>query len=147
MIAFLSGSTFPANLFEKPLLGWGLGSSRYNYDKPNAIYDFENVIHPHKSVLQAYVELGFFGGVLFSFFVASLFWLVQKHVKDRLSIAVCNATLLFGPVVADMTHNLWRNYYLSLVSIAAGVVLLFLKDRGELPHVAIDRLKQAPTPA
>lgn len=138
---------FAHKFFEKPLLGWGLGSSRYLYDKPNAIDKFDNVIHPHKSVLQAYVELGVFGGVLFSLFVAALFWLIQKHVKDRLSVAVCNATLLFGLVLADMTHNLWRNYYLSLATITAGLVILFIRDRGALPHVASGRLKLSPVPA
>jgi len=138
---------FSHRFFEKPLLGWGLGSSRYNYDKPKAIYAFDNVIHPHKSVLQAYVELGVFGGVLFSLFVAVLFWLIQKHVKDRLSVAVCNATLLFWLVLADMTHNLWRNYYLSLATITAGLVILFVRDRGALPHVASGRSKLSPVPA
>lgn len=133
--------------FEKPLLGWGLSSSRYIIDKPGAIGGFKNVIHPHKSILQAYVELGLFGGVLFSLFVAFLFWAVEKYVKDRLSVAVCNATILFGLVLADMTHNLWRNYYLSLCAIAAGMVILFIKDREGLQHAAIDRLKQAPVPA
>lgn len=105
------------------------------------------MLHPHKSILQAYVELGLFGGVLFSFFIAFLFWIVEKHVKDRLSVAVCNATILFGLLLADMTHNLWRNYYLSLCAIAAGVVILFIKDREGLQHVAVGRLKQDPVPA
>ena len=132
--------------FEKPFLGWGLSSSRYIIDE-GTISGVPNVMHPHKSVLQAYVELGLFGGVLFSFFVAFLFWAVEKHVKDRLSVAVCNATILFGLVLADMTHNLYRNYYLSLCAIAAGILILFIKDREGLQHAAIDRLKQAPVPA
>lgn len=137
---------FSHKFFEKPFLGWGLGSSRYIIDG-GVIGGIPNVMHPHKSILQAYVELGLFGGVLFSFFVAFLFWAVEKHVKDRLSVAVCNATILFGLVLADVTHSLCRNYFLSLCAIAAGVLILFIKDRGGLQHAAIDRLKQAPVPA
>ncbi|MBY0271807.1 MAG: O-antigen ligase family protein [Alphaproteobacteria bacterium] len=137
---------FSHKFFEKPFLGWGLNSSRYLVDE-GAISGLPKVMHPHKSVLQAYVELGLFGGVLFSFFVAFLFWAVEKYVKDRLSVAVCNATILFGLVLADMTHNLYRNYYLSLCAITAGILILFIKDREGLQHVAIDRLKQAPVPA
>lgn len=138
---------FSHKFFEKPLWGWGLSSSRYIIDKPKAIGGLYNVLHPHKSILQAYVELGLFGGVLFSFFIAFLFWVVEKHVKDRLSVAVCNATILFGLLLADMTHNLWRNYYLSLCAIAAGMVILFIKDREGLQHVAVGHLKQDPVPA
>lgn len=138
---------FSHKFFEKPLWGWGLSSSRYIFDKPKAIGGLSNVLHPHKSILQAYVELGIFGGVLFSFFVSFLFWIVEKHVKDRLSVAVCNATILFGLLLADMTHNLWRNYYLSLCAIAAGMVIFFIKDREGLLHVAVGRLKQGPVPA
>lgn len=137
---------FSHKFFEKPFLGWGLGSSRYIIDD-GVIGGVQNVMHPHKSILQAYVELGLFGGVLFSSFIAFLFWAVEKHVKDRLSVAVCNATILFGLVLADMTHNLCRNYFLSLCAIAAGMLILFIKDRGGLQHAAIDRLKQAPVPA
>ncbi|MBL8676083.1 MAG: O-antigen ligase family protein [Alphaproteobacteria bacterium] len=138
---------FSHKFFEKPLLGWGLSSSRYILDKPDAIYGLQNVIHPHKSILQAYVELGLFGGILFSFFMAFLFWSVEKHVKDRLSVAVCNATILFGLLLADMTHNLWRNYYLSLCAMAAGMLILFIKDREGLRHDAVGHLKQAPARA
>ncbi|MBX9622169.1 MAG: O-antigen ligase family protein [Alphaproteobacteria bacterium] len=138
---------FSHKFFEKPLLGWGLGSSRYIYDKPKVVGGFSNVIHPHKGVLQAYVELGLFGGILFSLFVAFLFWVVEKYVKDRLSVAVCNATILFGLLLADTTHNLWRNYYLSLCVIAAGMVILFIKDREGLQPAATGHLKQAPIPA
>ena len=107
---------------------------------------YKNTVHPHKSVLQAYVELGIFGGIVFSFFVAYLFWLVEKHVKDRLSVAVCNATILFGLMLADMTHSLWRNYYLSLAALTAGVLMIFLKYRAEKRPSAIDRLKRTPAP-
>ncbi len=139
---------FSHKFFEKPLLGWGLNSSRYIIEKQGAIIGgLHNVMHPHKSILQAYVELGLFGGILFSSFVAFLFWAVEKYVKDRLSVAVCNATILFGFVLGDMTHNLCRNYYLSLCAIAAGMLILFIKDREGLQHAAIDRLKQAPVPA
>lgn len=139
----LAWEFYSHKFFEKPFLGWGIASSPYLFGKPEILSGYENTTHPHKASMQAYVELGIFGGILMSFFVAYLFWLVEKHVKDRLSVAVCNATIIFGLILADMTHKLWANYWLSLCVLAAGSILFFLKYREEQLPVEGGRLKQS----
>lgn len=114
---------------EHPLLGWGLGSTPYLPVGPELAQGYGNVIHPHNNGIQAYVELGIVGGVLFGLFFASCFWLVEKHVKDRLSVAVCNATLVFGFIQAEVTHSLWHNHWVSWVAVITGLMIIFLKAR------------------
>ncbi len=126
---FLAWEFYSKKFFEQPLLGWGLDSSRFLWENSRIVEEYDNTLHPHNNSLQAYVELGLGGGILYALFFASLFWMVEKNVKDRLSVAVCNATLIFAFVEAEVTHNLWRNYWLSLLTLTAGLLILFLKAR------------------
>lgn len=143
---FLAWEYYSKKFFVQPLWGWGIESTRYIPTKPELSPGYSNVLHPHRNSLQAYVELGFVGGLLFALFFASLFWLVEKHVKDRLSVAVCNATLIFGLIAAEVTTNLWRVYWLSIVALTIGLIILFLKAREEQLHAPTGRSKQRPTP-
>lgn len=126
----LAWEYYSKKFFEKPFLGWGAESSRYLYtpEKPEIIPGLR-LLHPHNNSIQAYVELGLVGGILYSLFFASLFYLVEKHVKDRLSVAVCNSTIAFGFIGAEITHNAWRNYWLSLAALTASLIILFIKAR------------------
>ncbi len=139
----LAWNFYSEKFFEKPFWGWGAESSRYLPTEPSLAAGYENTYHPHNNSIQAYVELGIPGGVLYALFFASLFWLVEKHVKDRLSVAVCNATIAFGFIEAEITHNVWRNYWLSLVTLMVGLIILFLKAREAQLHVEDGHSKQA----
>lgn len=131
---YLAWEYYSKKFFEKPLLGWGIESSRFLLGKAEYSPGYDNTLHPHNNSIQAYVELGLIGGILYALFFASLFYMVEKNVKDRFSIAVCNATIVFGFVGAEFTHNVWRNYWLSLVVLTAGLIILFLKAREEQLH-------------
>jgi exopolysaccharide production protein ExoQ len=138
---FLAWEHYSKRFFDQPLWGWGVESTRYITTKTELSPGYGNVLHPHRNSLQAYVELGLIGGLLFALFFASLFWLVEKHVKDRLSVAVCNATLIFGLTAAEMTTNLWRIYWLSIVALTVGLIILFLKAREAQLHALAGRSK------
>ena len=64
-------------IFERPLLGWGLGASpTLPFAKPNgAFYHcrvWDNAPHPHNAILQLWVELGLPGlalGIIFAILV------------------------------------------------------------------------------
>lgn len=135
---FLGWEFFSKKFFERPFVGWGIESSQY---LPSDIH----LMHPHNNSIQAYAELGLLGGILYALFFASLFWLVEKNVRDRLSVAVCNATLTVAFVAAEMTHNVWRNYWLSLVTLTVGLIILFLKAREAQLHAEGGHSKQRPT--
>lgn len=141
---FLGWDFLSKKFLEKLFLGWGLGATPYLYTESNLAHGYENVIHPHNSSLQAYLELGLGGGIIFALFFSSLFWMVEKYVKDRLSVAVCNATLAFGLIQAELTHNLWHNHWISWVAFLSGLLIIFLKVRAAQLHVSADRSTRAP---
>jgi exopolysaccharide production protein ExoQ len=138
---FLAWEFYSEKFFERPFLGWGVESARYLPTEPYLAPGYINTLHPHNNSIQAYVELGIPGGILYALFFAALFWLVSKNVKDRLSVAVCNATLAFGFVEAEITHNVWRNYWLSLVTLTVGLIILFLKVREGQLHAEVGHSK------
>jgi len=150
---FVGWELFSLKFFEHPFLGWGVESARYipmetlnnkRYSSPlyfqgTNYLKLGKLLHPHNNSIQVFVELGILGGLLYAFFFASLFWLVEKYVKDRLSVAVCNATLVFGFIAGEVTHNVWRNYWLALVTLTAGLLILFVKAREEQLRAEVDR--------
>ena len=138
----LAWEFYSKKFLENPFLGWGIESSRYLPTEPVLAVGYDNLLHPHNSSAQAFVELGIVGGILYAFFFASLFWVVGKHVKDRLSVAVCNATIAFGFIAAEITHNIWRNYWLSLVALTGGLIILFLKAREAQLRAEVDHSKR-----
>ena len=131
---FLAWEYYSKKFFEKPFLGWGAESSRYLPTEPNLAKGFKHLLHPHNNSIQAYSELGLVGGILYALFFSSLFYIVEKYIKDRVSVAVCNATLTFGFLEAEITHNAWRNYWLSWSALTAGLIILFIKAREAQLH-------------
>jgi hypothetical protein len=139
---FLAWEFYTEKFFEQPLTGWGAASSKYLQEEDGLAENFSNVIHPHSASIQAYLEFGLAGGILLALFFASLFWMVEKHVKDRLAVAVCNATLTFAFVAAVVTHNMWHNYWLSLSALVACLALIFVRIREGQLHASVDHSRQ-----
>ena len=123
---------------EHPIIGWGLKSTSRLPTTQELAPGYPHLPHAHNSGLQAYLELGLPGGILFALFFASLFWVVEKNVKERLSVAVCNATLVFIFVQAEINNNLWRNYWLSWVTLIGAFVVIFLRAREAQLRVEAD---------
>ncbi len=128
---FMTGSIF----------GSGLESGRaFSEEVPYIFAKYKMTVHAHNNSLQAYVELGFLGGIIYALLVSSFFYVVLRKVKDSLSMAVCNSTIVYALVEAQFTHNLWRNYWLSLLTIVAGLIILFIKIHEEKQRVQGDHL-------
>ena len=136
----LAWEFYSRKFFEMPFLGWGAGAARYIQAENGLAAGYMNVIHPHNGAIQSYLELGMLGGLLFALIFASLFWIIQKHVKDRLSVAVCNSTLVFALIASLVTHNIWHSYWTSRCAMVAGLVILFVKARVEQLRVPADHL-------
>lgn len=73
--------------------------------------------------------------MLFALFFVSLFLMVEKYLKDRLSIAVCNATISFALIQVEFTHSLWHNHWISWAAFLTGMLMMFLKIRAAQLHV------------
>lgn len=128
----LAWEWYSKKFFENHFMGLGLEAGRsFPAQNPTLMEGYKMTVHAHNNILQAYVELGVMGGILYALFAASLFWVVAKNVKDRVSVALCNATIVYALIEAQFTHNLWRNYWLSILVLAAGSLILLIKYREE----------------
>jgi len=69
----LAWEFYSKKFFEQPFFGWGAESARYIPTEENLANGYSNVIHPHHGGIQAFLELGLAGGILYALFFASLF--------------------------------------------------------------------------
>lgn len=130
---------------EAPLLGWGAGSSTYLATTPLAS-GYSGAYKPHNAALEAYVELGMPGGILYGLFFASFFWLVAKFVKEKLSVAVCNGAIFFVFVQRTLDNELWDNKRFAWFALLCAAALIFIQARAvQLPSEA-DHSKPSPIP-
>ncbi len=144
---FLGWEFYSFKIFDRPFLGWGAESSRHIQDNAELAKGFSNLLHPHNASIQAFVEMGLLGGLLISLLFPALFLLVLKKVKDPLSVAVCNSTLAFAFIAAEVTHNIWHSYWISWSCLVAGLVILFVKTREVQQRVPVGHLQPALSPS
>jgi O-antigen ligase len=133
---------------EKPLLGWGMGSSRHlqkhkmdtgafvpeRYGSRNyslfpgqkrwefwlGFYRAHPLpLHPHDAALQIWLELGAVGIVL----AAWAFWKgtggLRRAPPDRLAFAL--PVLVTGTITALLNFGLWQSWWLAALWLAAGL--------------------------
>ena len=131
-------SVLSEKFLENPIFGYGMGATPYLLKDQNLTTTFSQLCHPHKGSLQAYLELGIGGGILFALFFASMFLMVEKHLKDPLSIAVSNATIAFAFIQVEFTHSLWHNHWISWIAFLTGTLMIFLKVRAAQLHARAD---------
>lgn len=104
---------------EKPLIGWGLDSSR-NIPGGDALV-VENgpalSLHPHNAGLQIWLELGVLGAS-----VLAVFLLVTGRAIGRLSRpcqAPAAATFVAALVFASLSFGIWQNWWIAALGLTA----------------------------
>ena len=109
---------------EKPILGWGLGTSdQLVWDKPHGDFYHYLIIpaaHPHNAVIQLWAEMGLIG---LAFGALACFWLLRSASKLEESFRpFALAALAGGCVLLLAAYNLWTD---SLWAAFALTVYLF----------------------
>jgi exopolysaccharide production protein ExoQ len=112
-------------IFEKPLIGWGLDSSR-NIPGGDLLV-VENgpalSLHPHNGGLQVWLELGALGALA----LAALLWFTGRTMGklSRSSQAPAAATFVAAFVIVSLSFGIWQNWWIAALGmtavIAAGV--------------------------
>ena len=105
---------------ERPLLGWGLDSSRLlpgGQVKTDAGGGERLALHPHNGPLQIRVELGFPGVLLAA-------GLVLAAVLRARRVETANAAMILGVAVvaitvASMSYGMWQSWWVSALWIAS----------------------------
>lgn len=96
---------------EKPLLGWGIGSSgKLPWSEPNgALYVFTNqpAAHPHNAIIQLWVETGLWGllgGISVGLWLFRAVGALEKNMRPY-----AYGALAFGGVLLMAAYNLWTD--------------------------------------
>lgn len=104
-----------ARIIEQPWWGHGLDAGRAH--EPNIS------VHPHSASLQVWFDTGLMGVLLLSAaIVAGVAALLRGRGKDPWSsAAVCGTVASLG-VIANLSYNLWAEWWLATFFLAAGLV-------------------------
>ena len=103
-----------ARIVERPILGWGLDSSRAI--PGGKLLTPEHVgllpLHPHNVLLQTWLELGVPGAVLFAILVARVWLALGAAAWPRLYGAAAGGGLVTAFIVALGTYGLWQEWWI-----------------------------------
>jgi O-antigen ligase len=123
---------------EKPLLGWGLDSSRSipggkeivpymasrSDGSPYAQANEEKLpLHPHNGFLQFWLELGVIGAALGALFAIFAVYRAGSVSQPGLPRAAALATTVAALVVFSLSYGAWQSWWISTLWITAATVI------------------------
>ena len=115
-----------AHIAERPLLGWGLDSSRAIPGGNTEIRPGQNwlSLHPHDAALQVWLELGAPGAVLFALLLG-FFWLRLDRLAaaPRLYVAAAGGSLTAALAPLFAAYGVWQEWWLGTLALALFFVL------------------------
>ncbi len=125
---------------EKPLTGWGMGSSRAipggdevrTFLRPDGQSDGEGEslpLHPHNGFLQVFLELGLVGAVLAA---AVIFMILRKLAlaAERSGLAAPVAGFaLSAMIVGSISFGAWQGWWVSLQLFAGALLFILVRER------------------
>lgn len=129
-----------SRIAERPLVGWGLDSSRAIPGGKDPIRPGEDwlPLHPHNAALQLWLELGAPGAVLFALLVAHAWCRLAAVSWPRLFAAAAGASLTIALMASFTTYGIWQEWWLGTLWFTLFVILV-------MGHIAQQRLGRAKT--
>jgi exopolysaccharide production protein ExoQ len=122
-----------ADIAQRPLLGWGLDSSRAI--PGGSALTPEGVpwlpLHPHNVTLQIWLELGLPGAALFALFVARLWLALGAAPWPRLYSAAAGGSLVSACVIALGSYGLWEEWWIGSEFLTLFLILVMAPLAGE----------------
>ncbi|HXP06429.1 MAG TPA: O-antigen ligase family protein [Stellaceae bacterium] len=108
---------------ERPMLGWGLDSSRAipGGSDPTPEGPPWLPLHPHNGALQIWLELGLPGALLFAGFIARLWLSLARAPWPRLFAAAAGGSLCASQTIGLAAYGLWEEWW-----IGTQFLMLFL---------------------
>ena len=110
---------------ERPLLGWGLNSSRSIPGGKELIRTNQErlPLHPHDAALQVWLELGLPGAVLSALLLGWLWLSLATAVWPRLYAAAVGGSLAAASTVMSAGWGVWQEWWIATLSLAAFAIL------------------------
>ncbi len=109
---------------ERPILGWGLGTSNRIEELTGAGATSIIQVHPHNIPLQIRLEAGLPGVILFCCLIG-MFWGYAYKQTDRAFAGACVASLVIYLSFAMVSFNAWHSWWLSTQYLAILSLLCF----------------------
>jgi O-antigen ligase len=117
------------HIAERPLLGWGLDSSRAIPGGNTEIRPGQNwlSLHPHDAALQVWLELGLPGAVVFALLLA-LFWMrLDRLQAPRLYVAAAGGSLTATLAPLFAAYGVWQEWWLGTLALALFFTLVMAR--------------------
>lgn len=113
---------------QKPVLGWGLDSSRAipggSAPIPGAPSGQQWLpLHPHDAALQLWLELGGVGALLFALLVARVWLALEAATWPALYAAAAGSSLVTALVVGFGSYGVWEEWWISTEFLTLFLVL------------------------
>ncbi|MBT4770388.1 MAG: O-antigen ligase family protein [Rhodospirillaceae bacterium] len=124
-------------IIERPLIGYGFDSSRYLGEEEARSYKESGLplpyvsgllpLHPHNSILQIWLELGFVGICLFLALITALLreiWLMENVFLGCVAGSVFTAFL----VVSTVSFGVWQSWWLAAAWLGMCAITLLRRN-------------------
>jgi exopolysaccharide production protein ExoQ len=124
---------------ERPLLGWGLDSSRAIPGGDAPIREGQPgqellPLHPHNAALQVWLELGVPGAVLFAWLAARL-WLALGMARwPPLYAAAAGGSLVAALTVALGSYGIWQEWLIASEFLTLFLILVMVRLSQPIPE-------------
>lgn len=108
-------------IMERPVLGWGINTSRVipggkkNLDQSEAALP----LHPHNGVLQLWLELGAIGALLTAGISVWLLNWITTRLHDRVDRAACTALFTAGFAIFCVSYGVWQSWWMAALFFVA----------------------------
>jgi O-antigen ligase len=137
-----------ARILEKPLLGWGLDSSRsIPGGEVECIEEGPSLsLHPHNAALQVWLELGLAGAFALAALVAMAFRAVAG-LPLGVPVASGAAMLVAALTSAALSYGIWQNWWIATLALCAMFVRAALPAPKQAPPPQPKKKPQAAAPA
>jgi O-antigen ligase len=111
---------------ERPLVGWGLDSSRAIPGGKDPIRPGEDwlPLHPHNAPLQLWLELGVPGAVLFALLTAHAWVGLAAAPWPRIFAAATGASLTIALTASFTTYGIWQEWWLGTLWFTLFLILV-----------------------
>src|SRR5437764_1331116 len=113
------------HIAERPLLGWGLDSSRAIPGGNSEIRPGQNwlSLHPHDAALQVWLELGMPGAVPFALLLGWLWLRLDRLAAPRLYVAAAGGGLAATLAPLFAAYGVWQEWWLGTLALALFFIL------------------------
>jgi O-antigen ligase len=132
-------------ILERPILGWGFGSSR-RIPGGNVMVDTSEQampLHPHNGALQLWLELGVVGAFLATLLAVYLLFAIRRaplRVDNAATLGFFTSTF----VILCISYGMWQSWWLSAIWLVSVFMVAARNDREEGASAAPANSRQVP---